>query len=40
MKTFKTSIENFVTDSMTLEEMNFLKGGGTDNPIDLVVHPK
>jgi len=34
------TIEDFSKEAMSLEEMNFLKGGGTDNPIDLVVHPK
>lgn len=38
MKTLKTNIENFATDAMTQEEMNFLTGGG--EPIDMIIPPR
>jgi len=38
MKTLKSTIENFATEAMTQEQMNFLKGGG--EPIDLIIPPK
>ena len=39
MKTQKTTIELFADDAMTLTEMNFIKGGNGDNPIDFMVPP-
>jgi len=40
MKTSKTNIENFATDAMTQEEMFHLRGGGFDEPIDMVIPPR
>lgn len=40
MKTFKSTIETFATDAMTQEEMNFVRGGGADEPIDMVIPPR
>jgi hypothetical protein len=40
MKTFKTTLENFATDAMTQNEMFHLRGGGMDEPIDMVIPPK
>lgn len=39
MKTQKTTIELFADDAMTLNEMNFIKGGGTEAPIDFIIPP-
>ncbi|MCF8225363.1 MAG: hypothetical protein K9J30_05750 [Bacteroidales bacterium] len=39
MKTLQFTIDNFATDAMTMVEMNFLKGGGSDQPTDLLVPP-
>jgi hypothetical protein len=39
MKTRKITIETFAKDAMTKNEMNFLRGGGDENPIDLIVPP-
>jgi|GEM_PF-2497873 len=40
MKTLKSTIENFATEAMTQEQMNFLRGGGADEPIDMVIPPR
>lgn len=40
MKTSKTNIENFAIDAMTQEEMFHLRGGGVDEPIDMVIPPR
>jgi hypothetical protein len=40
MKTFKTTIETFLSEAMTQKEMCFILGGGAENPIDIVIPPK
>ncbi|MEX0982867.1 MAG: hypothetical protein WD577_07100 [Bacteroidales bacterium] len=37
MKTLKTTIDSFVTDAITRNEMNYLFGGG--EPIDMIIPP-
>jgi hypothetical protein len=40
MKTFKTTIETFLSEAMTQKEMYYILGGGGEDPIDLMIPPK
>jgi hypothetical protein len=39
MKTLKTTIEIFAMESLAIEEMNFLRGGGDGEPQDIFPPP-
>lgn len=40
MKTLESAIEKFASEAMSLNEMNFIRGGGKESPFDLIIPPK
>jgi hypothetical protein len=40
MKTLKNTIDSFTKEALTEKEMNFLRGGGAENPIDMMIPPR
>lgn len=39
MKTQKSTIDFFANDAMTVNEMEFIRGGGSEAPIDFIIPP-